>query len=164
MPLVPELVERGARFLLVGQGEPHVEDQLMDMADKHAGKVAVRIAFDPPLSRRVYAGADYFLVPSRFEPCGLTQMYAMRYGSIPIVTDVGGLHDTVDPIGARPNGGTGFVAPEATTAALKAACDAALTLSREKKAEVIQRAMAKDFAWAGPARTYEALYTSAREG
>lgn len=164
LPLVPDLVERGARFLLVGQGEPHVEDQLLDLADRHAGKVAVRIAFDPPLSRRVYAGADYFLVPSRFEPCGLTQMYAMRYGSIPIVTDVGGLHDTVDPIDRASAKGTGFVAPEATTPALKEACDAALAFPRPDKAAAIKRAMAKDFAWAGPARAYEALYVSAREG
>lgn len=159
LPLLDDLVELGARFVLVGQGEPHVEDQLLDAAERHPGKVAVRIAFDPPLSRRVYAGSDFFLVPSRFEPCGLTQMYAMRYGAIPIVTDVGGLHDTVTPVDA---GGTGLVAKEPTAPAVKEACEAALALPADARSAAIRRGMTKDFAWTGPAKAYEALYTSLR--
>jgi starch synthase len=125
-------------------------------AESFPGKVAVRIAFDPPLSRRVYAGSDFFVVPSRFEPCGLTQMYAMRYGSLPIVSDVGGLHDTVD---GGPEG-TGFVAPRADVSPLRDACFAALDVygQKTKLAERVRRAMAKDFAWRGPASQYRDLF------
>lgn len=164
LPLFQELVDRGARIVVVGQGERPLEDQLMWAAETFHGRVAVRIAFDPPLSRRVYAGSDFFVVPSRFEPCGLTQMYAMRYGSLPIVTDVGGLHDTVEPIerGAhgRSDAGTGFVASRADVAPLRKACLDALDLFADHDGftAAVRRAMAKDFAWTGPARQYEALY------
>lgn len=156
LPIFKELVDRGARIVVVGQGERPLEDQLMWAAESFAGKVAVRIAFDPPLSRRVYAGADFFVVPSRFEPCGLTQMYAMRYGSLPIVSDVGGLHDTVE---GGPDG-TGFVASRADVVPLRSACFEALELYADKArlAERIRRAMAKDFAWLGPAKQYRDLF------
>ena len=98
------------------------------LQERFRGRVAVRLAFDPPLSRRVYAGADFFFVPSRFEPCGLTQMYAMRYGSIPIVTDVGGLHDTVEPIDVADDRGTGFVAAVCRCRTLRGATLAAFAL------------------------------------
>jgi starch synthase len=128
--------------------------------DHAPGRVAVKIAFDPPLSRRIYAGADFFLMPSRFEPCGLTQMYAMRYGSLPIVTDVGGLHDTVTPI--RGERGNGFVAPKVDVESLRKATDDALDLfaDRAAHARAVVRAMKEDFSWGGPAREYLALYES----
>ena len=91
----PALVERGARVAFVGTGEPDLEDALRSAAWRWPGRVATRIAFDPMLARRIFAGADFLAVPSRDEPCGLTQLYAMRYGAIPIVTPVGGLRDTV---------------------------------------------------------------------
>jgi len=157
LPLFHELVDRGARIVVVGQGERSLEDQLMWAADASKGKIAVRIAFDPPLSRRVYAGADFFVVPSRFEPCGLTQMYAMRYGSLPVVTDVGGLHDTVDAE-------CGFVATRADVSPLRTACLEALETfgDRKKFSARVATAMAKNFAWAGPAREYVDLYESVR--
>ncbi len=164
-PLFGELLDQGARIAVVGQGDRALEDQLMHAAASSRGRIGVRIAFDPPLSRRVYAGADFFVVPSRFEPCGLTQMYAMRYGALPIVTDVGGLHDTVEPIdlvhGAEV--GTGFVAAVVEVAALRAACKKALLAYRDrpKLRRAIGRAMAKDFSWEGPARQYLRLYESA---
>jgi len=153
VPLLPELVARGARFVVVGQGERSLEDQLLWAAEAFPGKVAVRIAFDPRLSRRVYAGTDFFVVPSRFEPCGLTQMYAMRYGSLPVVTDVGGLHDTVDA-------DVGFLASRADVEQLGAACRAALDrfADPEAHAATIRRAMARDFAWRGSAERYLSLY------
>jgi starch synthase len=159
-PLLGELVAQGSRIALVGQGDRVLEDQLMHAADEHRGRVSVRIAFDPPLSRRVYAGADFFLVPSRFEPCGLTQMYAMRYGAVPIVTDVGGLHDTVDPIDTRADRGSGIIAAKADVPALRAACLSATNLFHDRPAldRAIPRAMRKDFAWEGPARRYLELY------
>ncbi len=157
LPLVPELVERGARFAIVGDGDRALEEHLLALGRSHPGKVAVRIAFDPALSRRLYGGSDFFLVPSRFEPCGLTQMYAMRYGAIPIVTDVGGLHDTVTP-------DAGFLAAEPTVEALRSACDAALQLYADEAARerVLVHAMrhASDLGWAKSAQAYRALYES----
>jgi starch synthase len=159
LPLFGEIVESGGSIVVVGQGETELEAQLLDAMDHHAGRVCVRIAFDPPLSRRIYAGSDFFLMPSRFEPCGLTQMYAMRYGALPIVTDVGGLHDTVTPMG-RGDVGTGFVAAYPGIEALRLAVDAALELhgDRGAHARAVARAMSEDFSWASPARAYRALY------
>ena len=160
VPLLGEIVARGGRVVVVGQGDRDLESSLLGAVDRFRGRVAVRLAFDPPFSRRVYSGADFFFVPSRFEPCGLTQMYAMRYGSIPIVTDVGGLHDTVEPLVAGTEEGTGFVAKYADVGYLRSACVAAFDLYADKAAlaRASARGMNKDFAWDGPAREYEALY------
>lgn len=165
MPVLPELADRGARFAIVGEGDRYLEEQLVYLAETSGGRIAVRIAFDPTLSRRVYAGSDFFLVPSRFEPCGLTQMYAMRYGSIPVVTGVGGLHDTVEPISTDTpsrEAGTGIVSAGVTTDALHGACVAAMRLYADRSAHerAVLRAMrrANDFGWAASARRYRALY------
>lgn len=161
-PLLGEIVDAGGRVLVVGQGDADLEWHLRAAADRFRGRVAVRIAFDPPLSRRVYAGADFFFVPSRFEPCGLTQMYAMRYGSIPIVTDVGGLHDTVTPIDVERDVGTGLVAPFADVGMLRTAVRQAFALWEDLGARSRARArgMATDFSWDGPAARYAELYAS----
>ncbi|HEX7666866.1 MAG TPA: glycogen/starch synthase, partial [Polyangiaceae bacterium] len=124
---IEPLVQRGARVVLVGTGDDALENGLRQTAARFPGRVAARIAFDERLARRVYAASDFFVVPSRFEPCGLTQMYAMRYGAIPIVTDVGGLHDTVTPYEPAYDRGTGFVAASATATSLVVAFDDALT-------------------------------------
>lgn len=160
VPMFGEIVERGGRVLVVGEGDAELASNLVAAAERFEGRVAVRIAFDPPLSRRVYAGADFFFVPSRFEPCGLTQMYAMRYGSIPIVADVGGLHDTVRPIDAGNARGTGLVAAHADVPSLRAATLAAFDLWRDPGlvAEASARGMAMDFSWDTPAREYGRLY------
>lgn len=160
VPMLGEIVERGGRVLVVGQGDGELESSLLIAAERFEGRVAVRIAFDPPLSRRIYSGADFFFVPSRFEPCGLTQMYAMRYGSIPIVTDLGGLHDTVEPIDAANNHGTGFVAEHPDLPSLRTATLAAFDLWRDRGlvAKASARGMAENFSWDAPAREYGRLY------
>jgi starch synthase len=158
--LTPELVARGARVVLVGQGEGHLEQGLRDVAARHPGRVASRITFDPDLARRIYAGSDFFFVPSRFEPCGLTQMYAMRYGAIPIVTAVGGLRDTVAPIDRAAGRGTGIVAARASLDELRGACDEALRDWAEPTSfrSAVQRAMARDSSWERSAAEYVELY------
>jgi starch synthase len=160
VPMLGEIVERGGRVVLVGQGDSDLESSLLVAADRFAGRVAVRIAFDAELSRRVFAGSDFLFVPSRFEPCGLTQMYAMRYGSIPIVTDIGGLHDTVSPIDAAAERGTGFVAAGAHVPALRTAMIAAMDLWRDRGLveAASARGMAEDFSWEMPANRYSRLY------
>jgi len=163
VPLFGEIASRGGRVVVVGQGDAELEASLLGAARSFGGRVAVRLAFDPPLSRRVYAGADFLFVPSRFEPCGLTQMYAMRYGSLPIVTDVGGLHDTVEPIDVESDRGVGFVAPHADVHSIRLAMREALALfvARDALSRAQARAMATDFSWARPAREYEAVYDDA---
>jgi starch synthase len=156
--------------VVVGEGDHQLEDQLRYLVRIREGRIGARIAFDADLARRVYAGSDFFLVPSRFEPCGLTQMYAMRYGALPIVTDVGGLHDTVEPMrhggGRSPNeeAGTGFVASEVSASALRDACLRGLELYRDRAAleRAVVRAMrhSSAFAWTEPARKYGLLYES----
>jgi starch synthase len=157
---LPALVDRGARVALVGTGELELEWALSAAARRWPGRVAARVAFDPGLARRVFAGADFLVVPSRDEPCGLTQMYAMRYGAIPVVTPVGGLRDTVEPVDVPHGTGTGVVAAAPDAGALLLALEEALALWRDDlgMGSLIARAMARDNSWARSARKYLDLY------
>jgi starch synthase len=158
--ILPALVERGARCVLVGTGDATLEAGLRAAAARWPGRVAARVAFDPMLARRVFAASDFFLVPSRDEPCGLTQMYAMRYGAIPVVTPVGGLRDTVAPLDVAHASGTGIVAAVADDASLLIACEEALSLWRDPvgMTSVVARAMARDSSWTASAGSYLSVY------
>jgi len=160
LALMPMLVEGGARVALVGQGDADLEQAVAGAAARFPGRVASRIAFDPLLARRVYAASDFFFVPSRYEPCGLTQMYAMRYGSVPIVTAVGGLKDTVEPARPAQESGTGIVAPFAGMVDLALACEDALALYKDPLAMrgLTQRAMGSDLSWTPSAGAYLSMY------
>jgi starch synthase len=121
----------------------------------------VRIGFDVPLSRRLYAAGDALLMPSRFEPCGLNQMYAMRYGTVPVVRAVGGLRDTVIDADVEPARATGFSFSTASAVSLHAAMGRAARLRRrqpDRWAAMIDRGMARDGSWDASARAYLALY------
>lgn len=154
------LVERGARVVLVGKGDEPLEEMIRHAALRYPGHVATRIAFDPALATRVYAGADFVVVPSRFEPCGLTQLYAMRFGAIPVVTDVGGLHDTVEPANLARDTGTGFVAAAPDVVDLLVAYEDALGafLARGAFNALRQRAMRRDSSWKTSAARYVDVY------
>jgi starch synthase len=156
LAIVPALVHRGARIALVGTGDSDLEDAMRGMAARFPGRVAVRIAFDESLARRVYAGSDFFVVPSRYEPCGLTQLYAMRYGSIPVVTNVGGLHDTVRPYDAVRAQGLGFLATAVDPGALLVACQDAFDTywDRVGMRGLVERAMTEDTSWERSAEEY----------
>jgi starch synthase len=164
LAVAPHLVAQGCNVALVGQGDAALEQAAHRVAERFAGRAAVRIAFDPSLARRVYAAADGFVVPSRYEPCGLTQMYAMRYGALPVVTPVGGLVDTVAPCRVLAKAGTGFVAEAVSAEALLVACDDALSVFRDPQghAEAMARAMGRDSSWARSASTYMALFRELR--
>jgi starch synthase len=147
----------GAKLVVLGSGEPDIEGRFRYLGDAFADSIAVRIGFDINLSRRSYAGSDMFLMPSRFEPCGLGQLYSMRYGSIPIVHATGGLRDTVtDETGFR------FEAP--TAAALLDAIERAVELFRKPSAFAPLRraAMSRDSSWTASAQQYVQLYRSLR--
>lgn len=161
LPHVSRMVEQGARLVFVGQGDAPLEDALRALETRFPRRVAVRITFDATLARRVYAGSDFVVVPSRFEPCGLVQMYAMRYGAIPIVTAVGGLRDTVLE---DANVGTGLVAPHPSEQDVGAALDRALAMEQDvtRLVRTRLRAMARDSSWTAPAEAYARLYAGHR--
>jgi starch synthase len=164
LAMLPALVDRGARIAFVGSGDARLEEGLRAAARRWPSRVASRIAFDPLLARRVFAGADFVVVPSREEPCGLTQMYAMRYGAIPVVSPVGGLRDTVQPLDAAHGTGTGLVAAAVDPAHFLIACEDALGVWRDPVAwpGLVARAMLRDSAWSASARRYEELYEALR--
>jgi starch synthase len=162
--LVPELAALGARLVVLGSGESAIEDRFRYLARVFSQHLAVRVGFDVTLSRRIYSGADAVVVPSRFEPCGLTQMYAMRYGSVPIVHAVGGLRDTVLDPGDHAlcrGQGTGFRFEHPTAAGLRWAVGRAARLFRENPEgwrRISRAGMQCDWSWDEPAREYLRLY------
>lgn len=165
---LPALMQRGGQLVLQGNGDPSLEAAFRMAQQAHGGQVAVRFAYDEALAHRVMAGADLVLVPSRFEPCGLTQMYAQRYGALPVVRRVGGLADTVvdaNPDTLASGRATGFAFDGATGHALEEAihraCDAFVEPLVWQQMRL--RAMAENFSWDGPAQQYIALYRDAIE-
>ena len=151
----PELVGLDAQLAVLGRGERGIEAALSAVAARHPGRVAVATAFDDPLAHLIEAGADIFLMPSRFEPCGLNQMYSQRYGTPPVARATGGLVDTVR------DGETGFLFERAEGSALAAAVRRALAVWRiPARWQEIQRAgMQRDFSWREAARQYADLYS-----
>jgi starch synthase len=163
--IVPELHRLDAKLIVLGSGEAEYEARFRWLAEIFKNNVVVRIGFDINLSRRIYAGSDLFLMPSRFEPCGLGQLYSMRYGTIPIVHAVGGLRDTVVDVSASGSEeATGFAFAAASPAALAAAIERACTVFRAKPEFTALRrnAMSRDFSWSASAEQYVQLYRSLR--
>ena len=150
----PALLQRGARLVVLGTGDPVLEERFRALAAANPQTVAAVLDFDVVLAQQIYAGSDLFLMPSRFEPCGLGQLIAMRYGSIPLARRTGGLADTVVP------GQTGFLFDEASPEALVEAYDEALKVFHAKpRWRALQtRAMLADHSWDASAREYEELY------
>lgn len=162
---LPALLARDAQLAIQGTGDASLEQAFAAAAQAHKGQVVVRIDYDEARAHRLIAGVDAMLVPSRFEPCGLTQLYALRYGTVPVVRRVGGLADTVSDTGdakAGPDAATGFAFDAATPAALEGALDRAVRTYAEKAAwkKLMQRGMAQDFSWDSTARAYMTLYGS----
>ncbi len=154
------IFSQDVQFVLLGTGEPYLEAVFRRLHTDLPSKVAVRLGFDPALARRIYAGADMFLMPSRYEPCGLGQMIALAYGTIPIVRATGGLADTVHEDGKQPNG---FVFQELEAGELAAAVERALGAYRDQARwqQLIENAYACDFSWEASATKYVELYERA---
>jgi starch synthase len=159
-PLVPLLEQIPMRLGILGSGDAVLSAELHRLAAAHPDHLAFVEGYDESLSHQMFAGADAFLMPSRFEPCGLTQMQAMRYGAVPIVTAVGGLVDTVPDADLDAKRGVGFVAPRVESTDLLAAMfRAARRLKNKRRHATLQkRMMSIDWSWAGPAQTYVDLY------
>jgi starch synthase len=162
---LPSIVARGAQLALLGDGDRWLEERLSDAVRPYGGRAALRIGYEEPLAHRLQAGGDVLLLPARYEPCGLSQLYAMRYGTLPVVRATGGLRDTV--IDAREETlrlgvATGFTFDEASAESLLGGIDRALALYRNPLAwaRIQRRAMTQDFGWDASARRYFDLYGS----
>ena len=160
---VDEIVAQGGQLLVLGSGEAGLEQALQQQAVRHPGRVAVHLGYDEALAHRIFAGSDVTLVPSLFEPCGLTQMYGLKYGSLPLVRGVGGLADTVidaDLATLADHSATGFVFGPFTDAAYQHALRRAFALYRKPAAwaRVRQTGMRQPLGWAPAAARYLALY------
>lgn len=155
---LPQCLEQGTQLVVQGAGDPALEAAFRMAAAAHPGRVAVHIGYDEARAHRLMAGADLIVVPSRFEPCGLTQLYGLRYGTLPVVRRVGGLADTV--VDAPGEAATGFHFDHASAAELGATVVRAVQAWRDptRRRQIMNRAMAQDFSWVGPARQYLNLY------
>jgi len=161
----PDLLDGGARVVVQGSGHASLADPFRELAEASPGRVAFIERFDRAMARKIYAGADFFAMPSRFEPCGQGQMIALRYGTPPIVHRTGGLADTVIDVTTQPEVGTGFVFDQATPDALLEACVRAFALRAAGGAPwdgLVDRGMAVDFGWTtGSAPKYVEAYRRA---
>lgn len=153
--IAPELATMDFAMAVLGSGEAPIEEMFRTMAETYPDKFAVQVGYDEGLAHRIEAGADMFLMPSRYEPCGLSQMYSLRYGTVPIVRATGGLEDTVDEL-------TGFKFTEYSPEALLQAMREALAAWSDRSGwlERMRRGMAKDFSWDAAAVQYQSLYGS----
>lgn len=151
------IVAEGGQLVVIGQGEGRFEGALRDLARRHPSSIGVHVGFEERDARRMFAGSDFLLMPSRFEPCGLAQMYAQRFGSLPIVHRTGGLADTVE------DGVTGFTFGEASTRGFSNAIRRAFdTFAQKKRLNAMRRhAMSRSFGWDQAAMNYASLYARA---
>jgi starch synthase len=158
--VMEKLVAQDVGLVFLGTGDDIYHNMLTELADRYPGKIAVRLAFDEQLAHKIEAGVDMFLMPSRYEPCGLNQMYSLRYGTVPIVRATGGLYDTVKPFNPKHGKGVGFRFSEYTPESFWRAINRALNLFSKPETwrQIMQNGMATDFSWSLSARHYLELY------
>ena len=156
--VIDELLQRDVQFVLLGTGDKHYESFFAQLAQRYPDKVAAAITFNADLSRKIYSGADMFLMPSKSEPCGLSQMIAARYGTVSIVRETGGLYDSITPYGA---GGNGFTFHNYNAHDMLHVINEALNLysNKEQWNKLAVKAATTDFTWRASAKRYDDLYT-----
>ena len=161
-PIMSELLYNDVQLVILGNGDPHYENMLRYYAEYYWNKLKVNIFYDNNLAMRMYAASDIYLMPSKFEPCGISQMIAQRYGSLPVVRETGGLKDTVIPYNKYSNAGDGFTFANYTSEDFLSAIKRALNLynDKEKWSIIIRNAMKKDNSWENSAKEYLNLYLS----
>ena len=164
--MADELMQEDLAIVALGSGEAKHERMFRELSQQFPERLAVKIAYDNTLAHKIEAGADVFLMPSRYEPCGLNQIYSLRYGTVPVVRATGGLDDTIEPFDPASGRGTGFKFSEYTGPALLAALQEALAAYGDKTAwrRLQANGMAKDFSWNASALEYGRLYDAARKG
>jgi len=154
------LFKLGVYLVVLGTGEKTFQDALLSAKKKYPQSFGLRIAFDEALSHKIYAGSDIFLIPSRYEPCGLTQMYSLRYGTVPVVRATGGLEDTIQEYDQESSTGNGFKFKEYSASALLTSLSRAVSVFRQKERwqALLTKAMSCDFSWDRSPREYLRLY------
>jgi starch synthase len=165
LEVAPQVIAPRAQLAVLGSGDTRLQDAFLQLAKQHPGRVAVQVGYDESLAHQIEAGADVFLMPSRFEPCGLNQMYSQRYGTPPVVHDTGGLHDSVvdcTPQTSADKTATGFVFAPMTRAGFAGAIDRAIAAYQDKKIwrQLQKNGMGRDFSWDASAQRYIELYES----
>ncbi len=162
---LPDIFDLGADLIILGSGDHEFEESLKAAAAAHP-RLRIRIGFDEAMAHQITAGADFLLMPSRYEPCGLSQMYALKYGTVPVVRVTGGLADTVEPWDPASGAGTGFVFEEATPAALADAVRRALAVWAQPAAwrRIVGNGMSRDYSWSRSAARYRDLYHTVTAG
>ena len=161
---IRKAVQAGAQLVVLGSGDPSYEAKWRELAASTKGRLALTLGFDAALAQRIYAGADFFLMPSRFEPCGLGQLISLRYGTIPVVRAVGGLANTVHDVDAHAGKGNGFSFTPYEPAAFADAIQRALHRYRadgEPWSALRARAMREDHSWTASAKRYVEMYAAA---
>ncbi len=162
MPIIEDVIHySNAKFILMGSGDKMYEDFFRSMEAKHPNRFKCYIGYSDPVAQKIYAGCDIFLMPSKFEPCGLGQMIAMRYGTLPLVRETGGLKDTVIPFNEYTNEGTGFSFANFNPIELKDVMFLALNTYNDNKRAwkaLVNQAMEKDYSWSSSASKYLDIY------
>jgi len=167
--LIAQIMDRLAReemiVVALGTGDKPYEEIFQRLNKQFPNKIAVKVAFDNAIAHKIEAGADMFLIPSRYEPCGLNQIYSLKYGTVPIVRATGGLDDTIEPWDARTGKGTGFKFSDYTGEALLATIKQALLAYRDPSSwqTLMRNGMSRDFSWGASAREYGKIYERARQ-
>ncbi len=166
--LIAQIIDRLAReemiLVVLGSGDKLFEEMFQRISKQFPNKIAVKVAFDNAIAHKIEAGADMFLMPSRYEPCGLNQIYSLKYGTVPIVRATGGLDDTIEPWDARTGKGSGFKFSDYTGEALLSTIRQALIAYRDPSSwqTLMRNGMARDFSWGASAREYGKIYERAR--
>jgi starch synthase len=157
---MPQLLRHDVKLVVLGEGETHYEEMLRQFAARFPQQVGVRIDFDDALAHKIEAGSDFFLMPSRFEPCGLNQMYSLKYGAIPIVRATGGLDDTIENFDPRTGAGNGFKFADYEAGAMLAKIEEAMAVFAQPLLwrQLQRMAMSSDFSWRSAAQKYVELY------
>jgi starch synthase len=162
LDILDELLDGEVSVVILGTGEEEIQQGLRQAAGRHPGKVGLEIGFNEGLAHRIMAGADLFLIPSRYEPCGLTQMYALRYGTVPLVRATGGLDDTIVGFDPRSGEGNGFKFSEHAAGPFLREIKGALALYEDEGiwGRIRENGMRADFSWDRSARLYLDLFES----
>jgi starch synthase len=157
------MLSLGVQYILLGTGERKYHELFAELAQKHPKSFSLKIAYDNAFAHLIEAGSDMFLMPSRYEPCGLNQLYSLKYGTVPIVRAVGGLDDTIKDEPVDPQSRTGFKFDDYTVDAMLGAIERALAVHRnpEEWRLMVGRCMKQDFSWEKSAEAYKALYEKA---
>ena len=164
---VPKIMKNGGQILFLGDGDDAYKKKIRDYKKKYKGKVGMHLKFDPQLPHNVYAGADVLLMPSKFEPCGIAQMMAMHYGTLPLVRSTGGLRDTVHDYKEKSLISNGFVFKNYNLKEYNAALDTVFKVWNGDKKNWIRmqrRGMEEDFSWTESGRKYSVLYRALLDG